>query len=203
MRYYITTTDTRHVDTLRELKAMAGARYRFFKAKIEAMGFDELGMHEFGVPRFFYKLCDDQINPPYKGPAVPAFKGGDRVHEGGKYYFKYTVRGTGKAFYDQLVDGAPAVPEELTKGDFYRKPDINTAFCMRLGLPDGVFNERAILYGQVFLLHNDTMVACSLPFRDDDSKEAAPAVIPDGFIEITERALHAEIKKHNEALVTP
>lgn len=200
MRYYITTSDTRYVDALRELKAMAGARYRFFKAKIEALSFDELGMHEFGVPCFFYKLCEDQFNPERKGPAVDGFKGGDRVYENGKYYFKYAVRGRGKAFYEQLTDGAPAVPEELTKVDFYRKPDINTVFCMRLGLPDGVFNERAILFGQVFLLHNDTMVACSLPFRDDDSKESAPVVIPDGFTEVTERALQAEIKKHNEAL---
>lgn len=200
MRYYIITTDQRYVDAMKELRAMASERYKFFRSKLASIGFDEMGTHEFGVPQFFYKLCEDQSGQERKGPAVAGFKGGDRVYDNGKYYFKYTVRGRGKAFYDQLVDGAPALPQEMKTGEFYRRPDIDTVFCARFGLPDGVFNERAILFGSVFLLHGGTMVACSLPFREDDSKEAAPAVIPEGFTEVTERALQAEIKKHNDAL---
>ncbi|BCP56233.1 hypothetical protein K32_48500 [Kaistia sp. 32K] len=199
MRYYIKTTDPRYVEMLKELTALAGERYAFFKARAVELGFDEIGMHELGVPVFFFKQCADGATAPRKGPKIAGFKGGDRVYDGGKYHFKYSVSGRGKAFYDAFVAGAPTAPEELTKGNFYR-PSISTVFCLRLGLPDGVFDERSIQFGTVFLLHDKTMVACSLPFRDDDSKEAAPVVIPDGFEEITERALVEEIKKHNESI---
>ncbi|MBB3017630.1 hypothetical protein FHR70_000670 [Microvirga lupini] len=199
MRYYITSTDPRHVEVLKEITAQAANRYRFFKEKVEALGFDELGMHPFSVPMFFCKRCQEE-NPPRVGPSLADFKGGERICENGVYYFKYTVRGRGKKFYDTLCEGAPAIPDELKGANSYRRPTIDTVFAARLGLPDGVFSGRSINYASTYLLHGKTMVACSLPYRDDDSTEAAPVVIPDGFVEVTERALHAEIKKHNDAL---
>ncbi|AXH75201.1 MAG: hypothetical protein [Caudoviricetes sp.] len=200
MRYYMTSTDPRYVETLKAITAEAGDRHLFFKQKITAIGFDEMGMHAFGVPVFFYKLCPEGEHAARKGPAIEGFKGGERVYDNGGYYFKYTVRGRGKKFYDELCAGAPALPGELKGAGSYRRPDISTVFASRFGLPDGVFNERSIQFASVFLLHDKTMVACSIPYRDDESKEAAPAVIPEGFTEVTERALQAEIKKHNDAV---
>lgn len=200
MRYYMLSEDSSHVDTLNQIMQMAVERYNFFKPRVEALGFEEMGMHAFGVPIFFCKRCEDQTNPPRKGVKIPGFKGGERIHENGTYYFKYTVSGRGAKFYSELCDGAPSNPAELSGDNYYRRQDVDAVFAARLGLPDGVFNDRAILFASVWLLHNKTMVACSIPYGEDGSKEDKPAVIPAGFIEVTERALQSEIKKHNDNL---
>lgn len=200
MRYYLKTTEALPVSTFRSLKEMAAARYRFFIDQAREWGFDEIGMHEFGVPHFFCKLAGEGRDR--QGPAIEGFKGGERIYHDGRYYFKYTFHGRHKRSAElrkQFAD-APPLPPEL-QGEQYNfgRRDVDTVFTKRMGLPDGVFEGNRISFALCHLLDGDVLV-CSLPFNTRTDKEAKPAVIPEGFEEITERAWVAEIDRHNAAV---
>ena len=197
MRYYLKSTDPLHVATLKAIKAMAGARYQFFIALAREWGFDEIGMHEFGVPHFFCKLACEGTDR--KGPAIDGFKDGERIEHEGRYYFKYTFHGRHKRSAElrkQFADAPPLPPELQGEQCTFGRRNVDTVFAMRLGLPDGVFEGNRISFALCHLLDGDVLV-CSLPFNTRTDKEAKPAVIPEGFEEITERAWVAEIDRHN------
>ena len=200
MRYYLRSTDPLHVATFKAIQDMAVARYRFFISQAKEWGFDEIGMHEFGEPHFFCKLAGDAADR--MGPAIEGFKGGEAFHHEGKRYFQYTMHGRNKRATElrkQFKD-APPLPPEL-QGEQYNfgRADVDTVFAKRLGLPDGVREGSRISFAMAHLLRGDVLV-CSLPFNTRADKEAAPAVIPEGFEEMTQRAWAAEIDKHNAAI---
>lgn len=199
MRYYLKTTDSLHVATFQAIEEMATARYQFFIALAREWGFDEIGMHEFGEPHFFSTLTEERDR---KGPAIEGFKGGELIHHKGKRYFQYTFHGRHKRAAElrkQFAD-APPLPPEL-QGEQYNfgRHNVDAVFTRRIGLPDGVWEGNRISFAMCYLLKGDVLV-CSLPFNTRTDKEAAPAVIPEGFEEITERAWAAEIDRHNAAL---
>lgn len=196
MRYYLKTTDSLHVATFKALEEMAAARYLFFIALAREWGFDEIGMHEFGEPHFFCKLTEEQSR---KGSAIEGFKGGELIHHEGRRYFQYTFHGKNKRAAElrkQFAD-APPLPPEL-QGECYTfgRRDVDTVFTKRIGLPNGVWEGNRVSFALCHLLDGGVLV-CSLPFNTRTDEEAAPAVIPEGFEEITERAWVAEIDRHN------
>ncbi|MBU0563285.1 MAG: hypothetical protein KJ890_07160 [Gammaproteobacteria bacterium] len=199
MRYYLKTTDPLLIATFRSLKETAAARYMFFIALAREWGFDEIGMHEFGEPHFFSKLMEGRDR---KGPAIEGFKGGELIHHNGKRYFQYTFHGKNKRASElrkQFAD-APPLPSELLGEQYnFGRRNVDTVFTKRTGLPDGVWEGNRISFALCHLLDGDVLV-CSLPFNTLTDKEAAPAVIPEGFEEITERAWVAEIDRHNAAV---
>ncbi|MCY1382783.1 hypothetical protein D9M69_708400 [compost metagenome] len=97
------------------------------------------------------------------------------------------------------MNDAPPLPAELQGEVTHFRRCIATAFCIRFGLPNSVFTGNTVGFALVYLLQGDLLV-CNLPYRDDNSKEAAPAVFPIGFEEITERAWHTEVDRHNAAI---
>lgn len=200
MRYYLKSTDPLHVATFQAIKEMATARFRFFISLAKDWGFDEIGMHEFGEPHFFCKLAGEDSG--CKGPAIEGFKGGEAIHHEGKRYFQYTFHGRNKRATElrKLFQGAPPLPPEL-QGEQYNfgRRNVDTVFAKRLGLPDGVWEGNRISFALCHLLTGGVLV-CSLPFNTSTDKEATPAVFPEGFEEITERAWVAEIDKHNAAV---
>lgn len=199
MRYFMRTTEPEYVEAFKALRATASERYKFFKQKIQEWGFDEIACSDFGFPTSFYKRCSGSLADP-RGPAIDGFKGGERVIEQDTYFYRYQFRRSKKATeLQKQFDGAPAMPPELTGDNYYRRPNIASAFCVRFGLPNNVFHGDRIGFALVHLLSGEVLV-CSLPCREDDSKEAAPAVFPQGFMEITERAWAAEIDRHNKSV---
>lgn len=199
MRYFMLSRDPRYVEAYKELRAAASARIRFFQEKARALGFDEIGAEVFGFPGNFFKRVGD--NDLQRGPAIDGFKGGKRVNTEQGAFFHYTLHGRNARATELMkaFQGAPDVPEEM-KGRLYAiRRDISTAFCLRFGLPTNVWTGNAIAFGSVHLL-SEELVACNLPYRDDNSKEAAPPVFPAGFEEVTERAFIAAIDAHNRAL---
>lgn len=197
MRYYMKTTAPLYVEAFKEILDQASARHRFFKQIAQGWGFDEIGMQEFSYPTTFYKRCAAE-EKQQRGPEIEGFKGGERHHQDGATYFKYTFRRSKHATeLRKQYAGAPELPAEL-QGEHFRS-DMATAFCQRFQLPNHVFTGNSIGFALVHLLQGDILV-CNLPYRDDNTIEAAPAVIPEGFEEITERAWHAEIDRHNKAV---
>jgi hypothetical protein len=199
MRYFMKSTSPFYIAAFKEIRAMASERHRFYKAKAAEWGFDEIACTDFRSPAYFFKRADDPT--AHIGPTIEGFKGGQSVKDPKGTYFRYSFHGRNKRASElmkQLKD-APALPPELQGDNHWRRKDISAVFCARFGLPDGVFQSNHISFGVIYLL-NDDLLACSLPYRNDTSKEAAPAVFPEGFEEITERALHAEIDRHNQAI---
>lgn len=197
MRYYMKTMAPLYVEAFKEIRDQASARHRFFKQIAQSWGFDEIGMQDFGYPSTFYKRCTAE-DKQQRGPEIEGFNGGERHHQDGATYFKYTFRRSKHAteLRKQYV-GAPELPAEL-QGEHIRS-DMSSAFCQRFQLPNNVFTGNSIGYALVHLLQGGILV-CNLPCRDDDSIESAPAVFPDGFEEITERAWRAEIDHHNRSI---
>lgn len=201
-RYYIKTGSAHYIEAYKSLRAMAAARFRFLKQKAVEWGFDEFGAQDFSACVYFFKLCEPSVVVQRKGPEIEGFKSGERVYQQGAYYYRYELRQNNKratAMRKEIKEGLPPLPDELAGRLGWIRPSISAAFCARFGLPDGVFHGNCIGYGQVVFLH-ESLIACSLPYRDDGSKDAVPAVFPEGFEEITERALDAEISAHNAAL---
>lgn len=200
MRYYLRSKDPLHVATFRALKDMADGRFRFFIALAREWGFDEIGMHQFGEPHFFCKLAGD--NQDRKGPVIEGFKGGEVIGHEGKSYFQYTLHGRNKRAAELRTQfkEAPPLPPELQAEQYnFGRRDVDTVFTKRMGLPNGVWEGNRISFALCHLLDGDVLV-CSLPFNTRTDKEAAPAVIPEGFEEITERVWVAEIDRHNAAI---
>lgn len=201
-RYYMKSTDSNYVEAFKELRAMATARFHYLHAKAKSLGFDEIAVHDFGADVSFYKKREG-ISPARKGDTIEGFKGGELTYEKKGSFYRYQLRQNNKtasAIRKDIAAGMPERPVELNGDLYWRRPTISAVFCARYGLPDGIYDgSHSIGYGQVYLLQ-DSIIACSLPYRDDGSKDAAPAVFPEGFEEITERALVAEIDAHNKAL---
>lgn len=200
MRYYLKSKDPSHIAAFKALKEMADSRYRFFIALARGWGFDEIGMHQFGEPHFFCKLAGD--NQDWNGPAIEGFKGGEVIRHEGKRYYQYTLHGRNKRASElrKLFNDAPPLPTEL-QGEHYTfgRRDVDTVYTKRMGLPNGVWQGNRVSFALCHLLDGDVLV-CSLPFNTRSDNEAAPAVIPEGFEEITERAWVAEIDRHNAAI---
>lgn len=200
MRYFMRSTDPRYVEAFKVLRAEAGARIRFFQEKAREWGFDEISAEEFGGPTSFFKRVSEG-DKASRGPAVEGFKGGERMLDEKGYFFRYSLHGRNKRATElvrQLRD-APPVPAELNDGKSHFRRNIASVFCARFSLPNNVWTGNSLGFALVHLLVDDVLV-CSLPYREDDTKEAAPAVFPTGFEEITERVWAADIDRHNKSV---
>lgn len=201
MRYYLKTTDPQYLEAFREIKGMAGARFRFFKQKAQEWGFDEIGLEDFGSPTSFFKLQQNGQGGLKKGPFIEGFKGGYLHHQEGNAYFRYSFHGRNKTATVLMreLENAPALPLELTGDQHHFRKNIATAFCLRFGLPTYSFDSSRVELAMVYLLRSGVLV-CSLPYNTRNDYEAVPAVIPEQFEEITERAWATEIDKHNASV---
>lgn len=204
-RYYLTSTDEEVIQGYKAMKEMASARVKHFHELARSWGFDEIAMWEFGTPTSFFKLAetkDDEGMPrPYKGPAIPGFKGGDKYYQSSKVFYKYSFHGRNKLatqMQKEMKEGAPPCPE-FPEGFGHRR-DLDTAYCYSLGLPTAVFCGMAINYPVVHLLKlaSGPVLVMSVPFNEDeDQGDLTPAVFPEGFEEVTERKIKHLVSEHN------
>lgn len=197
MRYFLKTKDPLYVDAWKALTEVRDARYYFFKEKVESWGFHAFGMEDFCIPHAFFILRKEG-DKSYRGPAIEGFKGGKLSFQKDGAYFHYTLHGRNRRATElrKQLEGAPPAPAELNGNHFRR--DREAAFCARFGLPNAVFDGGRINFALIYLLHDGTLV-CSLPFSTG-GRDPAPAVIPEGTEEITERAFRELIDQHNAAV---
>lgn len=198
MKYFIATEKQEHIDSYKQLKAASIEVYRHFKAKAIELGFEAIGIADFDIPHWYFKRCEDQTAPAANGPRIHGFKGGAKYFESGIYYYAYQLshaKSSARLIKD-LRDGQPAMPEELDNLAKYAplRRTIGEVLAVRLGLPPSLIVKASIIFSQAFYLSDKTL-ALMIPYNKDN-----PAIVPEGFKEISERALDELLDKHNAGI---
>ena len=197
IRYYLKTQEQKFLDLYDDINDIKLARQEHILKVAREHGFVAAALSDFGEYVYFYMPAGDEA--PLKGPAIEGFKAGHLTREDGKKFHVYELRANGRratAIRKQIQNGLPSAPPET--GDNWRNNNVSGVFAARLGLPDGVFAGGRLGSARVYKLMRTTIV-CSLPCKEegDDWDLAKPAVIPDGFTEITEREWHQLVVEHN------
>ncbi len=197
MRYFLKTSDPVLVQSYRQLTVIESARWKYVKQIALSWGFDEVGMTGFSRHVAFFKVAAEDDRHNRVGPSIEGFRPcrkNPTSYHNDERYFRYYFHGRNKLatqLQKQLDEGMPPAPKELSGNQF--RYTVDSAFCIRQGLPNEHFAGNKILYSMVYLLRGDILLM-SLPVTDEK------VVIPKGCEELTERAWGAEIDKHNAAV---